>query len=58
MLNYQEKIIMIGENIVKLIDVLITKNNVYIIQEYCNGGDLRNLMTKKKVQKHLINLRE
>jgi len=31
-----------GPNIVNLIDVYQTKNNVYIITEYCEGGDLRN----------------
>lgn len=36
------------ENIVNLIDVYFTKNNVYIIQEYCNGGDLRHYMKQSK----------
>ena len=35
-------------NVVQLLDLLFTKNNVYIIQEFCNGGDLRNYMSKKK----------
>ena len=35
-------------NVVELLDVLFTKNNVYIIQEYCNGGDLRSYLSKKK----------
>jgi serine/threonine protein kinase len=30
-----------GEYIVNLIDVFWTSNNVYIITEYCEGGDLR-----------------
>ncbi len=37
-------------NIVKLIDVLRTGNNYYIISELCNGGDLREYM-KRKVEK-------
>ena len=35
-------------NIVKLLDVFQTSNNVYIITEYCNQGDLGELMKKKK----------
>ena len=35
-------------NIVQLFDVFMTKNNIYIMQEFCNGGDLRNYMTKVK----------
>ena len=37
-----------SENVVKLREVLFTKNNVYIIQEFCNEGDLRNYMSSKK----------
>ncbi|CAD8106591.1 unnamed protein product [Paramecium sonneborni] len=37
-----------GNNVVKLIDVLETSNNYYIIQEFCNGGDLQHLLKKKK----------
>jgi serine/threonine-protein kinase ULK/ATG1 len=33
-----------GPNIVEFIDVFWTMNNVYIITEYCEGGDLRQLM--------------
>lgn len=29
-----------GNNVVRLIDVLETTNNYYIVQEYCDGGDL------------------
>ena len=35
-------------HIVKLIDVLHSINNTYIITEYCNGGDLREYLKKKK----------
>ena len=30
-----------SDNIVRFIDYIETSNNFYIIQEYCNGGDLR-----------------
>ena len=35
-------------NIVSLYDVYFTKNNVYIIAEFCNGGDLRSYICKHK----------
>ena len=37
-----------NQYIVKLIDVLHSVNNTYIIMEYCNGGDLREYLKKKK----------
>ncbi|CAD8120799.1 unnamed protein product [Paramecium sonneborni] len=37
-----------GNNVVKLIDVLETANNYYIVQEFCDGGDLQHLLKKKK----------
>ncbi|EAS04850.2 kinase domain protein (macronuclear) [Tetrahymena thermophila SB210] len=33
--------------IVKLIDVLETKNNYYIVQEFCDQGDFRNYLKQK-----------
>ena len=36
------------ENIVRLLDVYQTSNNMYIVTEYCEGGDLANLLKKKK----------
>jgi len=36
-----------SDYIVKLIDVLETKNNYYIVQEYCDQGDFRNYLKKK-----------
>jgi serine/threonine-protein kinase ULK/ATG1 len=42
-----------NENIVKLIDVLHSINNTYIITEYCNGGDLREFLKKKKYHRNL-----
>jgi serine/threonine protein kinase len=37
-----------SENIVRFIDVVETENNFYIVQEYCNGGDLRTKLNKEK----------
>ena len=36
------------DNIVKLIDVLDTANNKYIVSEYCNGSDLKEYLAQKK----------
>ena len=41
-----------NEYIVKLIDVLHSINNTYIITEYCDGGDLREYLKKKRYSKH------
>lgn len=30
-----------GQNVVRLLDVLETSNNYYIVQEFCDGGDLQ-----------------
>ena len=35
-------------NIVRLLDVYMTKNNVYIMQEFCKDGDLRHFMKERK----------
>mmetsp|Transcript_9628 Transcript_9628/g.18766 ORF Transcript_9628/g.18766 Transcript_9628/m.18766 type:complete len:463 (-) Transcript_9628:35-1423(-) len=35
-----------NDYIVKLYDVLMTSNNVYLIMEYCPGGDLDNFIKK------------
>jgi serine/threonine protein kinase len=35
-------------NIVKLIDVIYSNNNVYIVQEFCRGGDLRKALKKRE----------
>ena len=35
-----------NHHLVKLFDVLFTYNNVYIIQEFCNQGDLEKLLAK------------
>ena len=36
------------ENIVKLLDVYQTSNNMYIVTEFCKDGDLRGFIRKKK----------
>jgi serine/threonine protein kinase len=35
-------------NIVKLLDVYQTNNNMYIVTEFCEDGDLRTYIKKKK----------
>ena len=35
-------------NIVKLLDVFQTSNNMYIVTEFCQGGDLRNYIRNKR----------
>lgn len=37
-----------SENIVEFIDVVETANHYYVIQEYCNGGDLRKRIETNK----------
>jgi serine/threonine-protein kinase ULK/ATG1 len=36
------------DNIVRLLDVYQTSNNMYIVTEYCEEGDLRNYLKKRK----------
>lgn len=36
------------DNIVRLLDVYQTSNNMYIVTEYCEGGDLANFLKKRK----------
>ena len=31
-------------NIIQLFDIKKTTNNIYLIMEYCNGGDLQNIV--------------
>lgn len=35
------------ENIVNMYEVVMTKNNLYMFLEYCNGGDLKQLIKKR-----------
>lgn len=37
-----------NENIIKLYDMKKTKNNFYLILEYCNEGDLADYVKKKR----------
>lgn len=37
-----------SEYVVRLLDVLETQNNYYIIQDYCEGGDLHKQLQKRK----------
>lgn len=36
------------ENVVKMIDFVWDSDNLYIILEYCNGGDLANFIKDRK----------
>ncbi|CAD8059296.1 unnamed protein product [Paramecium sonneborni] len=45
------------KNIVKFLDFYETQNNFYIISEYCNGGDLRDIIKRGKLDsKSVINI--
>ena len=35
-------------NIIKLYDVKVTKDNIYLIMEYCNGGSLKKALNNYK----------
>lgn len=35
-------------NIIKFIEMLRSKNNIYLVYEYCGGGTLEELLTKRK----------
>ena len=51
-----------SDYIVKLIDVLETKNNYYIVQEYCDQGEFRHYLNikgfldEKEAKQVLVNL--
>lgn len=34
------------DNVVRVLDCFQTQNNLYLISEFCEGGDLRNLISK------------
>jgi len=35
-------------NIIKFIEILRTSNNIYLVYEYCNGGNLAEYIKKNK----------
>ncbi|CAD8098203.1 unnamed protein product [Paramecium primaurelia] len=37
------------QNIVKLLDVFHSTNNIYIVTEYCNGGDLKAYLIPRQI---------
>ena len=39
------------QNVIKLLDILKTKNNFYVIYEYCNGGNLFEILEKYQEKK-------
>ncbi|CAD8137375.1 unnamed protein product [Paramecium octaurelia] len=41
-------------NIVKFLDYYETQNNIYIISEFCDGGDLRDLIKRGKQDDNLV----
>ena len=45
-------------NILKIYDVVNTKDNTYLILEYCNGGDLQSYIKKKYTKYDLLYLKE
>lgn len=33
-----------NDNLINLISIEVTSNNIYLIYEYCNGGNLKNFL--------------
>ena len=47
-----------NDNLINLISIEVTSNNIYLIYEYCNGGNLKNFFDfYKKIYKSNINLK-
>jgi len=46
------------ENIIKFEDVSITSNNIYIITELCNGGDLDHIKKDLTIEQTLICIKQ
>ena len=46
------------KNILRTIDILMTKNNVYIVTEFCEFGDLQQMIknNKKMQEKDALNI--
>jgi serine/threonine protein kinase len=40
-------------NIVELYEVVYTQNNIYLIMEYCSGGDLKRFCMNKKINEEM-----
>ena len=43
----KEKTVINNENIIQLHDLIETQNNIYMMMEYCNGGDLNKLLEQR-----------
>eukprot|EP00919_Chromeraceae_sp_WS-2016_P037526 GHVR01089589.1.p1 GENE.GHVR01089589.1~~GHVR01089589.1.p1 ORF type:complete len:150 (-),score=6.19 GHVR01089589.1:1558-2007(-) len=43
------------KNIVKLYDIVTTTNSIYLIMEYCSGGDLKHYCRNKKFNEEEVN---
>lgn len=37
-----------NDNLVQLLEYDVTKSSVYLFSEYCDGGNLKDLMNEKK----------
>jgi len=46
------------ENILKLIDISMTKNNIYLIMEFCNEGDLETRKKDMTIEEILIVIKQ
>ena len=40
-------------NIVELYEVITTANNIYLIMEFCSGGDLKRFCSTRKVNEEM-----
>ena len=45
-----------SQNVVKLIDVVRTGNNYYIVSELCTGGDLKEYMKRSSAMDESVAL--
>ena len=42
------KVLYQRKNVIKFKEMLRTTNNMYMVYEFCNGGDLEDYLRKKK----------